>query len=106
MTRNKITKLDVLKVAQLSRLDISGQEDVFVEKFNDTLEKIATINELNLEGIKETYQVTGFCNVYQDKENAKTHKSLLKEKALSNASEVQKGLFATKAVFDRESGES
>lgn len=99
MAKEKISKKDVKKVSQLSKLELTqGEIENFTELFSDTLDYIKVLDELDISNIKETYQVTGLTNVFQGKDNNKT---LSKMDALSNASEEIDGLFATKAVLKR-----
>ena len=98
MTR-QITSEDVLKTADLSGLSLSEKEvKYYLDVFNQTLDYINTINELNTKSVDETYRVTDSTNVFQ---SIKIVKSLPVKDVLSNASDEVDGLFATKAVFDR-----
>ncbi len=65
----------------------------------DTLDYIDILEELDTKTTPETYQVTGLTNVFQKEEEKPT--TLAKEKALANAKEVIRSMFATEAVFDR-----
>jgi aspartyl/glutamyl-tRNA(Asn/Gln) amidotransferase C subunit len=99
MAENIISKEEVKKIAELSNLDVSGQEDKLSKMLSETLGYIKNLNELDTTNTPVTYQVTGLTNVFQkDEDKAQT---LTKEEALSNAKEERDGLFATKAVFDR-----
>jgi aspartyl/glutamyl-tRNA(Asn/Gln) amidotransferase C subunit len=95
----KITKEDVIKIAQLAKLDVTGVEEKLASMFTDTLKNIEILNELDTLNVKETYQVTGLENVFQkDEENRAT---LSQKAALADAHEVIGNKIATKAVFDR-----
>ncbi len=100
MSSLTLTKEQVNKIARLTKLPLSDEQAVTLSYLlSDTLRTIDTLKELDTTNVEETYQVNGLTNVYQkDEENRQT---LPKEKALQNAGEVVKGLFATKAVFDR-----
>jgi aspartyl/glutamyl-tRNA(Asn/Gln) amidotransferase C subunit len=102
MTNQLITIDDVKKIAQLSQLEIAGEEEKFTKLFQDTLDYIQVLNELDTSKTKETYQVTGLSNVFQkDGENTVT---LSQDDALQNAknngNEINY-LFGTKAVLER-----
>lgn len=100
MSKELITIEQVEKVAKLSKLDITGQEEKFTEMFSDTLKKIQDLNELDTSNVEPTFQVTGLTNIFQkDDENEAI---LTKEAALKNTKDVINGLFSTKGVFDRE----
>lgn len=99
MDTNKITTEDVKKIAELSRLKLTEKElEEFAEKFTDTLEYMDMLDELDTDGVDETYQVTGLTNVFQ---NGEVIPSLTKEAALMNADEVIDDYFSTKGVFER-----
>ncbi|MBN1462128.1 MAG: Asp-tRNA(Asn)/Glu-tRNA(Gln) amidotransferase subunit GatC [Paludibacteraceae bacterium] len=100
MATKNISKKEVLHIAKLCNLVLSDEE---VEKLSkmltDTLDYIDILDEVDTGEVTETFQVTGLTNVYQqESDNPAT---LSKKEALLNAKEVIKGLFATKAVFDR-----
>lgn len=101
MAETKITTKQVKRIAQLCNLSIDDNElEKFAKMFTETLDYINVLEELDTTSTNETYQVTGLTNVFmQDGENTAT---LSKDDALKNASKVIDGLFATKAVFDRE----
>lgn len=93
-----ISKDDVRKIAELSNLNLTEEEvDKFSRLFTDTLKYMDKLNELDTSEVKETYQVTGLVNVYQE-DGVKT---LSQSDALSNAKEEIDGHFATEAVFER-----
>lgn len=98
MADKKISVEEVKRMAILSNLDVSGQEEKLVLLFSDTLKHLEVLDELDTSEVSETNQVTGLTNVFQDEKNFKT---LTTKEALSNAKEQSNGLFATKAVFER-----
>ncbi|OGC78033.1 hypothetical protein A2619_03045 [candidate division WWE3 bacterium RIFOXYD1_FULL_39_9] len=99
MTKKLIDIEQVKKVSKLTKLNIEGQEEVFVNLFNETLNYVGILDELDTTNTPETYQVTGLTNVFQ-KEDAPTN-TLDREGAEKNAKDIINGLFATKAVFER-----
>lgn len=100
MSKPKVTKEDVKKIAELSNLEISDAEiNKFAELYTDTLGYMDELNELDTSETKETYNVTGLTNVFQKEEETKT--TLSQAEALRNAPEEKDNLFVTKAVFDR-----
>ena len=64
---SKLTREQVLKLAQLSRLKLSDDE---IERFQNELSAILTyvetLERTDTEGLKPTYQVTGLKNVMRD----------------------------------------
>jgi aspartyl-tRNA(Asn)/glutamyl-tRNA(Gln) amidotransferase subunit C len=100
MSNAEITPEQVKKIAELSGLVLSEEEVYeFSDIFTDTLEYMDMLNELDTKGVKETYQVTGLTNVFQ---NGETLPPLSKETALQNANDDVDGYFGTEAVFERE----
>ena len=97
MVEIKVTPEEVKKIAGLSKMDVSGQEELFAELFTDTLVKIQDLKEVDTTKVEETFQVTGLVNVFQDEELQSD--SLTKEECLSNAKENINGLFSTAGVF-------
>jgi aspartyl-tRNA(Asn)/glutamyl-tRNA(Gln) amidotransferase subunit C len=99
MEAKKITIEDVKKIAELAKLDVSGSEEVFSERFTDTLKKMEILNELNTSNVEETFQVTGLTNIFQKGDSNKA--TLTQEEALSSAKEVIQDKIATKAALER-----
>ena len=95
----KMSREQVLAVSKLIKLDLSDAE---IEKFEvtipQTLDTIDILKELDTSKVVPTSQVTGLHNVFRD-DSVKT--TLTQDLALSNAKETSRGLFVTKAVFDR-----
>ena len=100
MTKEKISKEQVLHIADLCNLTLSEEEiEKLAEMLTDTVDYIKILDELDTKNTPETYQVTGKTNVFQkDSEKATT---LSQKESLSNAKEVIKEMFGTKAVFER-----
>jgi len=95
----KMTEDDVRKIAKLVKLDVSGQESLFAEMFEATLDYIKILDELDTSKVAETFQVTGLTDVFQKKDTVKN--TLTQKEALQNAHQVSKNMFVTKGVFDR-----
>lgn len=98
MTERLISKEQVQRIAQLCKLSLTEVElEKFSLMFSQTLAVIDVLNELDTDGILETYQVNGLSNVFQ--KGAKS--TVTQGEALQNADEVIRSLFVTKGVFDR-----
>ena len=96
---SQITKETVHHIAELSNLDVKGEEEKFASLLSDTLDYIKVLDELDTTNTKETFQVTGLTNVFQkDNENKAT---LSREDALSNAKRVVSNLVENDPVFNR-----
>ena len=99
MDGRKITIEEVKKIAQMSKLNIEGEEEKFSQLLSQTLDYIKMLEELDTSKVGETFQVTGLTNVYQDGSQKVT---LSREEALKNVKEVIRNLVATNGFFDRE----
>ena len=99
MDSRKITIEEVKKIAQMSKLNIEGDEEKFSQLLSQTLDYIKILDELDTSKVSETFQVTGLTNVYQDGSQKVT---LPREDALKNVKEIIRNLVVTKGVFDRE----
>ncbi len=65
----KITRDEVLKLAQLSKLDLSDAEvDQFTKEFEEILNYFEQLKSVNISGLEPTYQVTGLTNVQRKDE--------------------------------------
>lgn len=95
----KMSREQILAVAKLVKLDLNNEE---IEKFEitipQTLDVIDILKELDTKDVAPTSQVTGLKNVFRS-DLANT--TLPQDLALSNAKEKERGLFVTKAVFNR-----
>lgn len=97
----KITKEQVKKIAELTKLTLTEQEfEKYAKLFSETLKVIDVLKELDTVDVPETYQVTGLTNVFQ--KGGENKVTLTKEQVLMNAKAVMNGLIATDPVFDRE----
>lgn len=78
----KLTDSDVLKLAQLARLDLSKEEiKEFQQEISKILDYVEQLNEADVSGEEPTYQVTGLTNVFrkdQEKSYGVTPEELLK----------------------------
>ena len=93
------TREDVERIAKLSNINLSDKElAFFTQVFEDTVEYIKILDEINTQDVQPTFQVTGLTNVFQTKGMQAT---LTQDEALQNASSRVKDKFATKGVFDR-----
>jgi aspartyl-tRNA(Asn)/glutamyl-tRNA(Gln) amidotransferase subunit C len=94
---SKISKEEVLKVAELARLELSEAE---VEKFQKELSAILgyvdVLNKVDVSDVLATAQVTGLLNVYaEDKKNT----SFSRDELLKNAPDSRDGYYKVKPVL-------
>lgn len=79
-----ITRDDVLYLAQLSNITLSGSEiDTLRHDVGEILGYVEKLNELDTENVEPTYQVTDLENVWRDDEIA-TY-GLTRDELLANA---------------------
>lgn len=65
----KLTREDVLKLAKLSRLQLTDEEVTqFGEEIGAILGYVEQLNEVDLSGVEPTNQVTGLTNVMRPDE--------------------------------------
>jgi len=61
---SKLSRDDVLKLARLSRLDLSDAEvNEFIVELSDILQYVEQLQAIDVEGLKPTNQVTGLTHV-------------------------------------------
>jgi aspartyl-tRNA(Asn)/glutamyl-tRNA(Gln) amidotransferase subunit C len=66
---SKLTREDVLKLAQLARLELSDNEiEAYRGELSDILEYVEQLQAVDVKGLKPTNQVTGLANVTRDDE--------------------------------------
>jgi len=65
----KLTREDVLKLAQLARVSLSDDEvDEFSEELSAILQYVEQLSSVDVNGLKPTNQVTGLTNVMREDE--------------------------------------
>jgi len=65
----KLTRDDVLHLAQLARISLSDNEvDEFSEELSDILQYVEQLSGVDVDGLKPTNQVTGLTNVMREDE--------------------------------------
>jgi len=92
-----VTVQDVENIARLAKLSFSGEEkEKFMDQFNQILQYMEKLNELDTENVEPTYNVLELSNVMrQDK--VKTW--LTQEEALANAPKSNHGFFSVPKVI-------
>jgi|TARA_B100001964_G_C13820377_1_gene417029 aspartyl-tRNA(Asn)/glutamyl-tRNA(Gln) amidotransferase subunit C len=95
---SKLSKKEVEKIAQLARLELTDDEiKKYSEQLSGILDYIDQLQEVDIENVEITTQVTGLSNVMrEDKVQGCDNPSELVEMA----PEHEKGLIKVKAVFD------
>jgi aspartyl-tRNA(Asn)/glutamyl-tRNA(Gln) amidotransferase subunit C len=63
----KLSREEVLKLAQLARLALSDDEvEEFGKELSDILQYVEQLQQVDISGLKPTNQVTGLTNVMRD----------------------------------------
>lgn len=95
---SKLSRDDVLKLAALSKLRLSGEE---IERLRDELSSILDyvemLDKVDVKGLEPTYQVTGLKNISR-KDEMKNY-GTSPEDLLKNAPAVKDGQFKVKRVL-------
>lgn len=93
-----LTAEEVAHVARLARLYLDPDElELMRGQLNAILDYIAILQEINIEGVAATAQVTGLSTVSRpDVVNT----GLTPELALINAPDQREGMFRVRAVFE------
>lgn len=96
------TKLPpVSKIAQLANLSISQSEETeFTNAFEETLEVVSKMNDLDLSDVEPTHHVTGLENVSRA-DKVDEDRMFSQEQALQNASASHKGYVAVKQILEQ-----
>ena len=94
----KITKNEVLHVADLARLDLDEASiDKFAGQIGNILEYVAKLNEVDTEGIRPTSHAISITNVFREDQE---RQPLEREKALENAPEKEDGNFVVPKIIE------
>ena len=93
-----LTQQEVAHVAHLARLSLDATElELMRSQLSGILEYIELLQEVDVEGVPPTAQVTGLATVTRpDCVDA----GLTREQALANAPDQRDGMFRVKAVFE------
>lgn len=93
-----LSTTEVAHVAQLARLRLSDEElELMRSQLSNILDYIAMLQEVDVEGVEPTAQVTGLSTVMRPDVVVG---ALSREEALANAPDQAAGMFRVRAVFD------
>ncbi|MDU5099305.1 MAG: Asp-tRNA(Asn)/Glu-tRNA(Gln) amidotransferase subunit GatC [Peptoniphilus grossensis] len=86
-----MNKEDIRHIADIAQIDFSDEElDKFAPSFDENIELVNKIKEIDTEGVEKVFQVNGTeNNIREDK----TGESLSQEEALENAATKKYGYF-------------
>jgi len=92
----KITKNEVLYVADLARLNLDAAAiEKFAGQIGEILEYVDKLNEVNTEGVKPTSHAISLTNAFREDEQ---NEHLDREQALANAPQKEDGQFIVPKV--------
>jgi len=92
----KITKEEVLYVAELARLNLDDASiDTFAGQIGDVLEYVDKLNEVDTEGLRPTSHAISLTNAFREDEE---RPPLDREQVLANAPEKEDGNFVVPKV--------
>ncbi|MDP4010187.1 MAG: Asp-tRNA(Asn)/Glu-tRNA(Gln) amidotransferase subunit GatC [Candidatus Shapirobacteria bacterium] len=95
----KITLEELQHIAQLSRLEVNGEEEQkLADQLSQTAEYIDVLNELNTDDVLPTAQVNQNKSIFREDV---INPSFTQKEALSQAIDTYDGYFKTKATINK-----
>jgi aspartyl-tRNA(Asn)/glutamyl-tRNA(Gln) amidotransferase subunit C len=92
-----LTREEVIKVAQLSRIELGESEiEKFQKELSTVLDYVAELKKVDTEGLEEVSQVTGLVNV-QREDIAEVAEN--REEIFKNAPAMRQGFYEVKAIL-------
>ena len=102
MTQSSVSSSAVHKIAQLANIPVTPEEEEKLSQaFNETLEVVAHMSELDTSNVQPTYQVTGLENVFRD-DVVDEKRMFTQTQALANAHKTHAGYFVVQQVIDQD----
>ena len=93
----KITRDEVMHVANLARLDMDEASiDKFADQIGTILEYVDVLNRVDTQGVTPTSHAISLTNVFREDREQKT---LERDKALANAPQKEDGNFVVPKVI-------
>ena len=94
----KITRDEVIKVADLARLDMDEESiDRFAEQIGTILEYVDTLNRVDTKGVNPTSHAIFLTNVFREDRETEPFD---REMSLANAPEKEEGNFIVPKVIE------
>ncbi len=95
----KLTKKDVLHVANLAKLNLTEEEiKKFTSQLSSIVDYISQLSEVDVKNIEPTTQTTGLEDIYREDET-NVDQTLTQEKALSGTDKIHNGYFVVDAIL-------
>jgi aspartyl-tRNA(Asn)/glutamyl-tRNA(Gln) amidotransferase subunit C len=96
----KVSKINIKKLADLSKLKVDKKEESYFEKqFDETLKIVSEFEKVGTSNTPPTYIVTGTKNVMRE-DMIDSTRILSQEEALSNAKKTHNGYFVVDAILN------
>lgn len=93
----------VKHIANLSNIPVTDEEAIKIQHaFDETLQTISNLEQVDVTGVEPTHQVTGLENVLRE-DIVDSERSFSQEEALANAKQTHNGYFVVPRIL--ESGE-
>lgn len=97
-----LSKADVLYVAKLAKLNLTGAEiEKFLPQLSSIVDYISELSQVDTEGIEPTSQTTGLENVYR--EDVVAPSSINQDAVLSGTNSTHNGYFKVGAILTERS---
>jgi aspartyl/glutamyl-tRNA(Asn/Gln) amidotransferase C subunit len=98
---SKINQNTIKHISDLANIPISTQETKkLVDDFLKTLKDVDELQQISIENVEPTHQVTQLTNVMREDEVAK-EKMLTQERALANTERSHKGYFVVPRILEK-----
>lgn len=95
----KLSKADVIHVADLAKLDISDSEiSMFLPQLSEIVDHLNELQKVDTGGIEPTTQTTGLINVLR--EDVIKPSSINQDEALSGTDDSYNGFFKVPAILE------
>lgn len=92
-----LTREEVVKLAELARIELSQQEvEKFQQQLSTVLEYINELNKVDVTGISEVFEVTGLVNIQREDKVVTANN---RDEIFSQAPEMKDGYFKVKAIL-------
>jgi len=89
-------------IAQLANIPVTGdEEETLAIAFDETLEVVEKLKEVDVTGVQPTHQVTGLMNVLRD-DIVDASRMFTQEEALANAKATYNGYFVVNQIIEQE----
>lgn len=94
-----LSKEEVVKIAQLARIELTEKEvEKFQKELSTILEYVEELKQVDVTGLEEVSQVTGLVNVQRD-DKVVIIDEAMRQAIFKNAPEMKDGYYKVKAIL-------